>query len=54
MLEINSDGTVQENKDEQLMNHFNEETQLMTRNVESEPKWGSHIGVEKVDGKTSV
>ena len=51
MLEVDSDGSVQENKDQQMKKHFREETQLLTKD---EPKWRSHIGVEKEDGKTST
>ena len=49
VLEVDSDGSLHENSDQQMRNHFKEETQLFTKH---EPEWRSHIGVEKEDGKT--
>ena len=51
MLEVNSDGKVQVNEDEQLKKHFREETQHMAREVwggnGGDDKWRSHLVIEK-------
>ena len=55
LLEVDSEnGSVQESKDEDMIEYFKEKTQLMTHDVDQAPKWRSHIGVEKEDGKTSI
>ena len=37
-----------------MIEYFQEKTQLMTHDVDQAPKWRSHIGVEKEDGKASI
>ena len=56
LLDVNCDGRVQVNENEQLKNHFRDQTQHMAKDVrkKEDERLRNHLCVEEEDGRVSV